>query len=104
MTESVEKEILQRLTKIETLQAKMEERNAAEHQEIMSSIESLRDKNDSTNITNGKQNERLIELETAFSNHVEEERKEKSAFMWRFGIIITLIVFGGDLITKFFGM
>ena len=99
-----EKEIIERLQRIETLQETIEERNRAEHQEIMASIKELRDNDTNTANMNGVQNERLVELETAFQNHVEEETREKSAFMWRFGIIITLIVFGGDLITKFFGM
>lgn len=99
-----EKEIIERLQRIETLQETIEERNRAEHQEIMASIKELRDNDTKTATMNGTQNERLVELETAFQNHIEEEARDKSAFMWRFGIIITLIVFGGDLITKFFGM
>ena len=99
-----EKEIIERLQRIETLQETIEERNRAEHQEIMASIKELRDNDSKTATMNGTQNERLVELETAFSHHVEEEQREKNAFMWRFGIIITLIVFAGDLITKFLGM
>ncbi len=99
-----EKEIIERLQRIETLQETIEERNRAEHQEIMASIKELRDNDSKTATMNGTQNERLVELETSFQNHIEEEQRDKSAFMWRFGIIITLIVFGGDLITKFLGM
>jgi len=104
MTDNFVKEIIDRLARIETSQEAIETQNKAEHQQIMSAIEELKTNNNKTRITNGTQNERLVHLETAFQNHIKEEQRDKSAFMWRFGIIITLIVFGGDLLTKFFGM
>ncbi|WP_036226482.1 hypothetical protein [Mesoaciditoga lauensis] len=104
MTDQFEKEIIDRLARIETSQEAMENQNKAEHQQIISAIEELKNSSDKTKMTNGTQNERLIHLETEFQNHIKEEQREKSAFMWRFGIIITLIVFGGDIITKLLGM
>ena len=104
MTDQYEKEIIEKLSRIEMAQKAFETQNKAEHQQIMASITELKSDGKDTRTTNGVQNERLVELETAFQSHIEEDKRDRSAFMWRFGIIITLIVFGGDLITKFFGM
>lgn len=98
---SDDKEIIERLTRIETLQEATEAQNRAEHQQIMAAIQELKDDDLRARTTNGTQNDRLTELETAFEAHVEEEQHERSAFMWRFGLFVTLLVFGGDLLTKF---
>ena len=106
---NAEVEIIKRLTELsgkidalEKTQRAFEERNAGEHQEIMAHIEELKSDGKDTRITNGAQNGRLTRLETAFDAHIKEEAKDRNSYMWRFGIIITLIVFAGDIISKFF--
>ncbi len=106
---NAEVEIIQRLTELkgnfdslEKQQSAFQERNEAEHQEIMAHIEELKSDGKDTHTTNGAQNNRLTKLETAFEAHVKEEAKDRNSYMWRFGIIITLIVFAGDIISKFF--
>ena len=96
-----EKEIIERLQRIETLQETMEERNRAEHQEIMVSIKDLRASDSKTATMNGTQNERLVKLETAFGNYAETEKENRNAFMWRFGIFVSLLSTGVSGLANF---
>jgi len=100
----LERDILDRLKKIETLQEADEERNRAEHQQIMASMDTIKRLLDQYNAAHNELRERVTEVETAFTAYTEAEQKEKQSFMWRTGLLLTIAIFLGDLLSKFISL
>lgn len=105
----------ERLISLEKQQKIYNDTNIKEHEELLSKINRLVGENDSTRLTNGKQNEQLVELTAQLQNYVasqeelqaqreNQEKKERAAFTWRISLTMSIVVFFGDLLLRLFGL